>query len=148
MIFICIQQYILYLKEARIWYTRLFYSNYRASQNKVWFGKVPRFDLFINQLSNDFQQMNIITCKNLIHCGYFEYKTCSDNQVLTEIWLARHFDHHSFSSAVFGCLFVWVVGYCLPSLYVLLKMTYIGNNSTFTACVHMNKSMHRLFILP
>ena len=36
---------------------------------------------FINQLSNDFQQINLITCTSLIHLGYFEYKTFSDNQV-------------------------------------------------------------------
>ena len=48
---------------------------------------------FINQLSNDFHQINLITCKHLVHCGYFEYNTFSDDKVLTEIWLARHFDH-------------------------------------------------------
>ena len=47
---------------------------------------------FINQLSNDFQQITLITCKNLVHCGYIEYKTFSDDQVWTEIWLARLFD--------------------------------------------------------
>jgi hypothetical protein len=43
--------------------------------------------LFINQLSNDFKQINLITCKNVVHCGYLEYKTFSDKQLLTEIWL-------------------------------------------------------------
>ena len=48
----------------------------------------------------------------------------------------------SFSSAVFGCLFVWVVGCCQPSLFFPPKMTCIGDNTTFTACLHMNQSMH------
>jgi hypothetical protein len=34
---------------------------------------------FINQLSNDFQQINFITCTNLVHCRNFEYKTFSHN---------------------------------------------------------------------
>ena len=66
-----------------------------ASQLKSVIWKSGKF-CSINQLSNDFQQINLITCKNLIHCGYFEYKTFSDNQVLTEIWLDRDMASQTF----------------------------------------------------
>ena len=60
-----------------------------------------------------------------------------------------NFDNH-FSVCLFrilqlcciGCLFVWVVGCCPSSFFLLLQMTYIGDNTTVTACVHMNQSMH------
>jgi hypothetical protein len=104
---------------------------------------------FIDQLSNDFQQINLITCKNLIHCGYFEYNAFSDNQVLPEIWLDQDMASQTFwlfvclescISAVFGCLFV-LLAIAQPLFVFLLKMTFIGDNTTFTVIVHMNQSM-------
>ena len=47
----------------------------------------------------------------------------------------------SFSSAVFGCLF-GLLAVAHPLYFFLLKMTCIGDNTTFTACVHMNQSKH------
>ena len=54
---------------------------------------------FINQLSNDFEQINLVTCKHLVHCGYFEYNTFSDNQILTQIWLERDTASQTFWSS-------------------------------------------------
>ena len=34
-------------------------------------GFANEFGIF--QASNDFQQLNFITCTKLVHCGYFEY---------------------------------------------------------------------------
>jgi hypothetical protein len=49
-----------------------------------------------NELSNDFHQMNLITCKNVVHCGYLECKSCSDNQLLAEIWQDRDMASQTF----------------------------------------------------
>jgi hypothetical protein len=35
---------------------------------------------YISQLSSDFQQINFMACTNLVHCGYFEHKTFSENE--------------------------------------------------------------------
>ena len=84
-------------------------TQHRLGANKVYTGHLKKIAIwkcdtfcFINQLSNDFQQRNIIACKHLAHCSYFEYKTVSDNQVLTEIWLVRHFDQ------VWWLAFSWI----------------------------------------
>ena len=43
--------------------------------------------IFIYKLSIDYQQINLMACTNLVHCGYFQYKTFSD-----QIWLVRYID--------------------------------------------------------
>ena len=79
-------------------------TQHRLGANKVYTGRLKKSAIwkcdtfcFINQLSNDFQQRNIIACKHLAHCSYFEYKTVSDNQVLTEIC-------QTFSSGMMACV--------------------------------------------
>ena len=43
---------------------------------------------FISQVSNKFQQLNLIPRKTLVHCGYFEDSTFSDDEILTEEFLS------------------------------------------------------------
>ena len=61
-------------------------TKYRASKKKVGYGNLA------HSVSNNFRKINLIPCTNLVRCGYFEYSTLSDDEILNEIWLIRLFD--------------------------------------------------------
>ena len=39
---------------------------------------------FITQFSNKFQWINFVTCKNLVHCGYFKYTIFSHSKYINQ----------------------------------------------------------------
>ena len=52
-------------------------ENLQGILKKVRYGKC----LFISEVFNDFQLINLVPPENFLHCTYFEYNTVSDNQI-------------------------------------------------------------------